>query len=141
MRYLILLLSLLFAAPLWAADGDACDSGTYKGIANTATCIYLCDGKVDPATCPRYNVDRKYDFVAIELAQATNCSACSITVTTVSKSSGGIEHTLGTLDCTGTTLLSLNGQGAHPLAYIEADITSETACDTTGIDVLFHGLR
>lgn len=136
MKFLILFLSLIFAPPIWAADGDASPAGYVAP--QGAKSFIICDGKTGNVTCsPRTKIGGIYERVWIEVADEAGCSAYTVTLTTVSQLTGGVEHVLGTLSYGTDTMLALDGFGYHPLAYVEGTTSGVTGC--TNLDVLFHG--
>lgn len=136
MKYLILILGLIFAAPIWAADGDGC-TGPYKAPAG-GTCRMVMDGATtgNRTSNPRTPIPRAYERLWIEVADEDSCSAYTVTVSTSSQATGGVLHEIGTMSFGGTTMLQLDGFGAHPLAYVEATSSGVTAC--SNLDVLIH---
>lgn len=134
MRNFILALLLVWLAhPVLAADGDPCNSGvTYRG----GQCLMLCDSDTTDVSCADLRLPSGVDGpLTVEIHTQAGCSACTIDVNWTART-GGQEHDIVTLSCTGVTAHTIDAT-VRPPGYITGTI-SGTAGPCTDLDVFVH---
>lgn len=142
---LILFVGLLFAGPVWSADGDSCNaeagvrpSGSlWRNGAIASQCIMLCDS--DTASANPCTILDLYahggipDVMSIEIHDSSSCNTGYEVAITARWGTGGDYHTIATLNAT-TTEVVLHWD-AFPPRYFRA-ITVATGC--ADFDVFVH---
>ena len=132
---LVSILVGLFAAPVWAADGDACaTTGRTARRGWEVKCNLVCDTKTSASSsCTDFVVAEAADTYILEIAEDEGCAVgATITVTTQGISDTD-THSLTALDTGGTTSVVIAGAAAHPLTRLNFVISSPTSC--TDLDV------
>jgi len=154
-RFIPAALALLFAAPIFAANGDRCDAAQFRqtgGDVIASWCFKLVDdvtsasgGPIvfDLATAgPPNQVTGIPDTIVFEVGTDEDCSAGSVTFTT-SKVSGGVETELAednpVLDLSGAATVSIE-YTSPPGGFVNTRWTGVGGC-TGGFDVLMIGYR
>ena len=131
MKAILFLMALLFAAPVLAADGDACDSGR-----TMTKCKMLCDSDTGDVSCADLPIEKANGGdITVEIHNQTGCTACSVDINWTAES-GGQEHDVATLTCTGTTAHTISSDVRVP-GWLTATI-SGTAGPCTDLDVFAH---
>jgi len=106
MKYLLMLVGLLFAFPVFAADGDKLSTGSQG-----TQLFILCDGTVSSTdrTCPEFDIRAKVGpirqfNITIETSTGGTCATNGVGTINVGNVSGGSIHTLDAVNATDTTL-------------------------------------
>lgn len=157
-KLLLLLVAGLFAAPAYAADGDACSSTQFArttgGRMKPIWCVVVCDGDTTDSDCSEYDLagqddaSGQPDVLSFELYEnGTDCTAATVTINT-SNDQGLTTASVNAHDLGATTALSIGGTTkltqdvkASPVGrYILATWSGMAGCATThNMDLLMIG--
>ena len=138
MRRLIVLLVLLLATAVWAADGDKVDDadiGPTYGSYYSLT-YELCDGVLEGDTsCDEFDLDQKgigmpQWFIFSREDVDSDCTGDVTIAINTQTLAGGDEHVISTLN-NATTSEVVQGPRNR---YIDADITNQTNCNLGATD-------
>lgn len=146
MSKLLCLLTLLYVAPAWAADGDVCPAFIAKQIGDYRSfCLLLCDGdKSAASTCPELDmaVDLQAGyplFYTIAIVKETGCSGTPDIIPR------GLHRTSGpTHDLVRTSLSTADDSSqTFPISYpiIDAAISDVAGCTDLEVAVIFWHSR
>lgn len=166
MRFLFPLVAILLALPMWAADGDACDSAQFANAiaqpggpvtsnarVRSMWCVILVDDETTASGTAIYDLrDAPGGGAAdqLQFLMGTNdCTAGSVSFTG-SEASGAQEHDVAvdpdtganpviSLAGTGLTKVAVNARGSHPGTFITTTWSGVTGC-STGFDALLVGV-
>lgn len=134
-----LLALLLTPTAALAADGDGCATGSLHAAGYEAECVMLCDSKTSAdSSCTQYRFPAAPDIIQIEIAEDDGCAGAAAVTFTTQSSTATDTHTLSTWALTkgGTTLVTVEGSSAQPLAYLNTSLGTMTSC--TDFDVKMH---
>jgi len=144
-KLLVLILSVMFATPVYGERGDDCSTGTtwMEGY-----CTILCDAITNAGTCNTgdagavkigFGRHRRIRSLAVELQNKGTCTAgADAKVYSKSLSVIGTEpwHYIASLDLdatddVGTSMIAIDGIAAAPMAFIKVVTTADCTISPT----------
>jgi len=160
MKAILFLLALLLAAPVLAADGDACDRADESdrvarldtGAHRYEVCIDICDGKAaadDDAACTEFDMRTvgRPDLIILEREQGPSCSDAggpTFTVTTGPVTGGSPSYDIGGTavvlnDTTDRVVIDMTTAPTN--RYLFASLADAAACTEADLRAYFVTLK